>query len=72
MCCEENYTHSKQMMCRKRGINYRQCRNVVSFSVHLNESYTPKGIYVTIIRMHPHESLIYPSQSFENAFGGSF
>ena len=23
-----------------KGINYRQCKNIVSFDVHLNESYT--------------------------------
>ena len=25
---------------RQRGFNYRQCKNMVSFGVHVNESYT--------------------------------
>ena len=60
MCFVENYNHIVQWIGRQRGVNYRQCKNVISFGVYLNESYTSitcNHYYITVLTSGIHSSL---------------
>ena len=52
MCFVANYTHSMQWIGGQRGKNYRQCKNIVSLGVYLNERYTPNTIPSFSRKMH--------------------